>query len=151
MFRFRPIFALRGALVLALAACHVQFVTEYDQTFDAELSTAYQDIDILLTRLGTPSAADPTVSAVSYAAVAADYARIDAALDAMQMRADARTLNDATSASVTKIRQTFDGLEDASKSPGGLRVAHVRDELGILRHDFQALMALEAAKKRGQT
>jgi hypothetical protein len=137
--------------LLGLSACHTVLVSDYDPTFDQEITATYQDIDTLLTEIvSQTSASDPTVSAIPYSRVAGNYAHIEAELDAMQVRADAHSLNGPTSASVAKIRDSFDALQKDHQSGAALHVAHVRNELNILTHDFQVLMAAEIAKKRDQ-
>lgn len=145
-----------------LGGCQVQFVAQYDQTLDQDLSATFQDIDALLTQaIGAAPRCDaaaeaapagavagaPVPTALSYAAASPAYDRIDSEFATLQLRADAQPKNTDTADAVAAARATFDRLR-ARHAAGTLDVAHARAEYCILRADFRVLTQMELAKKR---
>jgi hypothetical protein len=131
-----------AAMLLGVAGCHVILVTDYDATFDTELTSAQRDVDALMSRIAdAPS--EP------YAASKAEYAKVTTDLDGLAVRAASHASNADMVQSVARLQHSF-GAFQAEHAAGPVSARHARDELQIMNHEFQILMAEELAKQSGK-
>ena len=128
-----------------LAACQMQFVSDYDPIFDQQLVTCQQDIDATLSRLEA-GGGDPD-DAGTYAGTRADYARIDVELNGLATRAAAHPMNSATQDSVTKITHSVTAFEQQHRAAGTVSPAFAKRSMSIIDDDFLIVMQQELAKK----
>jgi hypothetical protein len=129
-------------LLLGMGGCHVTFVTNYDATFDSELTSAQKDLDALMSKI----ADEPSTP---YATVKADFAKVRTDLDALDVRAASHSNNADTVNSVGKLQHTVSEFQ-AERAAGPVSPQHAKDELRIMNHEFQTLMAEELLKQSGQ-
>jgi hypothetical protein len=144
-------------MVLALAACQVVLVSDYDEMFDQELTSTQKDVAALLTKIGSkPNPANPLQTGETYAADADAYQKIGIDLSALAVRAAAHRNNAETVDSVQRLTRTFSAFEAEHKASLANPAAplpsiqHVKDELNIINGDFKILMAQELLKKSGK-
>jgi hypothetical protein len=130
-----------ACLLLTLTTCQVSFVSAYDQTFDTEITSTQKDVDALMLKIAaTPTAPYPTL--------APDDTKIQTDFDALDIRAAIHTNDNDTINSLARLKHTFAEFQSEQATPQiPPSPTHVRDELAILNHEFQILMAQELAKK----
>lgn len=132
-----------AALTLSLAACQVNWVPAYDETFDQQITTAQKDVDTLLTKIAQDTKQP-------YASFAADYTTAKADLDAMEVRSEGQPGNSDTTNSAKVILETFGKFQEKhsqSTPDQPLSPAFVQGELVIINHQFAILIRQELIKK----
>jgi hypothetical protein len=147
---------LRAAAILSIVAmtgCTVTLVSDYDDTFDQQATTAQKDVDALLTKIaGNVSANDPTRTGEQYAADKDAYAKIHGDIDAMKVRAAAHSNNAATIDQVARIEDAFNTVEaeQAHADPkGGIHIAQAEILKNEMNAAFTILIRTELLKKSG--
>jgi len=148
----RPILAFRAFLVISpfiLSACHITLVSDYDEVFDQEATSAQKDVDALFQKImDNPDKARPEFTAETYAADKDSYAKIRTELDALSVRAQAHQHNENAIASVGKIAHSFSVVEEEHKNKLALHIEAARGELNLMNQEFVALIKEELLKKQ---
>jgi hypothetical protein len=128
------------------AGCQVKFVSDYDETTDKMATAVQKRIDDQFAAwLRLP----PGSAALQYTANTSFYAGVDGDLRALKARALAHPLNKDTVAIIDGIMQSMGSVEKLHKSAGTISqtaLGSVEDQLDF---QFQQLIQLEMAKKRG--
>jgi hypothetical protein len=132
----------------ASSACAVRMMSEYDEITDRSATELQKKVEGFVTRMmaasGTP---------------AGEYARNEAVYDelmidarSLKMRASALPRNSQTVQHVDAIEQNLVTLRNLHRLGGtnGLRPAVAQPALAALNQQFQALITLEIAKRRGR-
>jgi hypothetical protein len=140
------------AVALSLCGCHITLISDYDDTFDQEATTAQKDVDALLQKIiNNPQPRQPNFTAETYSADKDAYAKIDNELDALLVRAQAHQSNTGTIDSVNRIMHSFSLIEAEHKTKTAIHIEAVRNELTLMNHEFTALIAQELLKKQGSS
>jgi len=142
----------RAFLVVApliLSACHITLISNYDEVFDQEATSAQKDVDSLFQKIiDNPDRLRPEFTAETYAADKDSYAKIRTELDALSVRAQAHQYNENTVASVGKIAHSFSVVEEEHKNKPALHIEAARGELNLMNQEFVALIKEELLKKQ---
>jgi hypothetical protein len=144
----RWIFVAAG--LLGISACHVALLSDYDDVFDQEATSAQKDVDALYQKIiGNPNAQHPDITAETYVADRESYANIRAELDGLKVRAQAHDHNENTFKTVDAIAHSFSVVEDEHKRNPELHIEAAKGELTMLNQQFTALIRQELLKKQG--
>jgi hypothetical protein len=126
--------------------CQVKFVADYDETTDRMATDLQKQIDDKFAEwLRLP----PGSPALQYSANTSFYAGVDGNLRALKGRASAQPLNKNTVAIIDVIIKSMESVEKQHKSAGTISQAALGSVEDQLDFQFQQLIQLELAKKRG--
>jgi len=142
-------FAAQLLLVsLALSACAVQFVSDYDEVLDRAATETQRKITLLLTEVQNPSS-----PARNYANSAKTYSEILSDLHTMRTRAEANNTRGGNAETIVQIGKIEENVvliqEEHRRTPSGLPPDFIAPAQRIIDVQFHALIEFELAKKRG--
>lgn len=133
-------------LSLALGACAVRFVSDYDEVLDRSATETHAELTAFLDQLQ-----DPSSPKRGYAASAETYATILGDLHAMRSRAQSNNADGGNAETVTQIETIEENVEllrdQHRKRPPSADAVRLTQQAIDLQ--FEALIRLELAKKRG--
>jgi hypothetical protein len=146
--QFRVFFAF--LLCMALAACAVHFVSDYDEVLDRTATETQKKITLLLTTLKDPSAPER-----KYSVAEKSYGEILSDLHAVRTRAEANNSqggNTDTINQINTIETNVIRLQELHKDhPGSLNTGALELAQRVMDVQFKSLIQFELAKKRGKT
>jgi hypothetical protein len=144
--RFLQQFVVLLLLSAAVAGCQVKFVSDYDGTTDKMATDLQKKIDDKFAEwLRLP----PGSPALQYSANTAFYGDVDGDLRALRARALAQPLNKDTVGIIETIQSSMNLIEEQHKKAGSISAAALGSAENQLDFQFQQLIQLELAKKRG--
>jgi hypothetical protein len=134
-------------LGLALANCTAQFLSNYDEVFDKQVSDCQTKVDAFLLKLQNTSS-----PLRKYSAAAPNYDDVLSDIGALRTRAQAnnsQSLNSETIGQIEKLKENVVLLQaQHQKTPNGPNVAFVRSAQDNIDIQFESILRLEIAKKR---
>jgi hypothetical protein len=133
-------------MCVAVAGCQGQFVSDYDETTDKMATDLQKKIDDKFSEwLRLP----PKSPALQYSANTAFYADVDGDLRALRARALAHPLNKDTLGIIDAIQNSMQTIEKLHSKAGTISPDALGSAENELDFQFQRLIQLELAKKRG--
>jgi hypothetical protein len=124
----------------------VKFVSDYDETTDKMATDLQKNIDDKFAEwLRLP----PGSPALQYSANTAFYAGVDGDLRALRGRASAQPINKDTIGIIDTIQSSMQTIEEQHRKAGTISPAALGSAENLLDFQFQQLIQLELAKKRG--
>ncbi len=143
-------------LILSMTGCTVTLLSDYDETFDQQATTAQKDVDALLGKIaGNVSAKNSTRTRELYADDKDAYAKIHSDFSAMKVRAAAHANNAETIDQVAKITDAFKKVEaeqaNADPKADGIHIAQVEILQNEMNAAFTILIRTELLKRSGKT
>lgn len=134
------------ALVLALcaSACTVTLISPYDQVFDQTATALQRQLDGHLTRLE----AGPAGDSATFAFNATFYTQYEVELRSLLVRARSLPRNQPTATQLEALMASVAELKQQHQASTRLSPAYIRTARDLLNQSWQAVLALELAKKR---
>ena len=136
---------------VAATACHVKFVSDYDDKLDSAVTDVHTSISDFLTRM----AEDSGTPAGTYAKNKGFYSETLATLASIRMRAEANNDQNRNSRTIEQIQgleKTIGQLKQvhASNGAAGLSPAFIEPARSSIDTQCKAITTFELAKKRGK-
>jgi hypothetical protein len=144
--RFVQQLVLLCLICAAIAGCQVKFVSDYDETTDKMATDLQKKID---NKFGEWLRLPPGSPTLQYSANTAFYADVDGDLRALRARALAQPLNKDTLGIIDAIQNSVQTIEQQHRKAGTISLAALGSAENQLDFQFQQLIQLELAKKRG--
>ncbi len=132
-------------LCLAVSACHIKLVSDYDDEFIRAATSTQKEISTLLQKLKNP----PAGSDITYKGNIEGYNKIDVDLDGLLVLAMAHQGNDQTVAQVKKIIGMVKDLENLHKN-STLSANFLIQEQQHISAAFAFVIRTENDKKAGK-
>jgi hypothetical protein len=133
------------ALVLGLAACTVTLISHYDEVFDRSATALQRQLDAHLTRLLASGAGSDSTT---YAFNVPFYNQYEIDLRSLLVRARSLPRNGPTSTQLEALIASVAELRREHQANTRLGAAYLETSRGLLNQAWQAVLALELAKKR---
>jgi hypothetical protein len=138
------------ALLFATTACHVQFVSSYDETTDTLAKELQTKIDRQFQSWIRMPAGSPGLRYDDKANLEF-YAEVSADISVLQARAKAQPLNQITVSMLDTVKDSVDQIEAFHKANQTISAAALANAQGQIDFQLQRIIAFELAKKRGET
>jgi hypothetical protein len=139
----RPVAAVLVGASLALGACHVQLVGNYDENLVNGATAMAAEIDTVLENERNPA----TPADATYEANRAAYNQINADLRALLVRAEANDKNQHIVNQIRTLIDTVRALENTHRTEGRLSRAYLDAKQQNIEMEIVAIMRTENAKK----
>ncbi len=134
-----------ASLSIALLGCTVTLVSRYDEVFDRSATALQREMDEFLTNL---ELASPTSEEASYTHNAKFYAEYAVEVRGLLIRARSLPKNDHTAQQVELMLRSVEDLRSTHEAQGHLSTGYIGVTRNSLNQSWQAIIALELAKKR---
>jgi len=135
-------------LGFALIGCEARFISDYDEIFDKAVTDTQKKTDGFLLKLQDDRARER-----KYAVAKPIYEDILNDIHSLKVRAqanNAQSLNQKTIDQINFLEANFQKIQaQHEKTPNGPSVAFVRDAEDSVDIQFESILKLEIAKKRG--
>ena len=131
------------ALVLTLAACHINLVAPYDDQFVNDAVTVQTDFDTLIQTLRNP----PNGTSVTYDANKASYNKINVDLSRLVTQAQTHTNNQPMIDQTTTLAGVVREVEATHRRTGHLSIAYLDDKQETLDQQIGIVIRTETDKK----
>jgi len=137
--------------IVALSACHIMLISDYDDAFDQDLISTQKDVDSLFDKLvNNVSANDTSVTSQTYADNSDAMAKVRTDIDGLIVRAKAHTNNSDSVDGASHLQHSFSEFDAEFKSTKvSLHVEHLATVHGIVDDEISLLMRMELLKKSG--
>jgi hypothetical protein len=140
------------SLLSAISACHIALVSDYDDTFDQELTATQKDMAALFDKIITNvSAQNSRVTAEIYSEDSAAISKVHTDISGLTVRAAAHTGEPEDLSNVKKFAHSFADFENEYAKPPALDIVHAQDEEQILNDELTVMMKQELLKKQGKS
>lgn len=138
--------------LLAISACsEVQFISEYDQATDQQVSALQRDVEVFFTTMER----NPTQPQCNHASHDAFYQQATVDINLLIARNEIRTKNDITNKQLAILKKSLEDLEELHKLADEENRCLNEVDLMALRTgfgvSFRGILQLELSKRRPET
>lgn len=134
------------AVLVALSACTVRYVAEYDPRIEETAIVLQREMDSFLTSMETAE----SLADRAYDARREFYANYAVDLRSLRVRAGAQPLNDTTVQQLDLMLESLETLRTLHEEQGTLTAAAIGVNRELFNTAWGAILAWESQKKRGE-
>lgn len=137
---------LLASFLLASSGCTIRLVSEYDKEFDRSITQLQKKSELFLTRLEN-TVGEP---ASSYQNNKKFYREVEAELNTLFVRAQAKPRNELTVDHLKELRTLYGKLEKFhQKKDQDIKPKYINQIRRSLQRQFRGILKFELKKKRG--
>lgn len=124
-----------------LSGCMVQRVAPYDDVLDAGMVAVQQDTEYFFNRAGVNTAAS------AYGQSSEFYARTEAKLRVLEMRAQSMANNQRVATQIHDLNLNLVSMQELNRTQGSLSPTYLQTEHAILASQFRSFFVAQLALK----
>lgn len=124
-----------------LSGCMIHRVAPYDDVLDAGMLSVQQDTEYFFNKAGADYASS------AYGQTGEFYARTEAKLHILELRAQSMANNQRVATQIHDIDLNLTGMQELNRTQGMLSPAYLQTEHAILASQFRSFFAAQLALK----